>query len=186
MGSNAKGTVFLATMRFLRESFGEDGLGKVLARLSPEERERLEGSVLPSAWYPVSFLLDLMRATKAEFGASMPDLYARMGRSSADYSLTTVYSMVFKVSSPQWIISRASAVFSSYYDSGKMSVSENGKGSAVLEIADFAEPAPEFCERIRAWCGRVLEHCGAKAVRVEHTQCRCRGDATCRFKAAWS
>ena len=186
MVAHAKGTVFLATIRFLKESFGEEGLTKVLARLGPEERERMETPVLPSAWYPVSLLLAIMRAAKAEFGATMPDIYTRMGRSSADYSLSTVYSLVFKVSSPQWIVSRASAVFASYYDTGKMGAPENGKGFATVELSDFGESAPEFCERILGWSTRILEHCGAKRVKVEHLQCRCRGDRTCRFKATWT
>lgn len=185
MSSNAKGTVFISTVRFLKESFGEEGLQKVIARLAPDERQRMGAPILASAWYPVSLLLHIIQASRDEFGASVPDLCIKMGRASADYSLTTVYSMVFKVSSPQWIISRASAVFASYYDTGKMSVSENGKGSATLVITDFADPAPELCERIAGWCGRVLEHCGAHSVRIDHIQCRCRGGKTCQYKASW-
>jgi len=186
MGANAKGTVFLATIRFLKENFGEEGLQKILGRLNPEECQRMETPMLPSAWYPLSLLLSIMHAAKAEFGASMPDLYRQMGRSSADYSLSTAYSLVFKISSPQWIISRASAAFASYYDTGKMGAPENGKGFATVELSDFAEPAPEFCERIVGWCAQILDHCGAKSVKVEHIQCRCRGDRTCQFKATWT
>jgi predicted hydrocarbon binding protein len=186
MGANAKGTVFLATIRFIKESFGEEGLRKVLGRLNPEEHQRMETPILSSAWYPLSLLLSIMRAAKAEFGASMPDLYNQMGRSSADYSLSKVYSLVFKLSSPQWIVSRASVAFASYYNTGKMSAIENGKGFATVELSDFAEPAPEFCERIVGWCARILEHCGTKWVEVQHIQCRCRGDKTCRFKATWT
>jgi len=77
-------------------------------------------------------------------------------------------------------------VFASYYDTGKMAVPENSKGFAMVELSDFGEPAPEFCDRIVGWCSRVLEHCGCKWVKVEHVQCRCRGDRTCRFKATWN
>jgi hypothetical protein len=185
MGAHVKGTAFLGTTRFLKETFGEQGFQKIAERLSPEERERVQAPMLPSAWYPLSLLVAVMRAAKAEFGGTMPDIYREIGRASADYSLTTVYSLVFKVGSTQWIISRATAVFSSYYDTGKMVVSENGKGSATLEISDFSEPAPELCERIAGWCVRTLEHCGAKWARMEHPQCRCRGDGTCVFKATW-
>ena len=185
MGWHAKGSVLLGTIRFLRERFGEEGFQKVVARLDPEERQRLESPILPSVWYPLSFLLGIMRAAKAEFGASVPDIHSQMGRASADFALSSMYSMVFKITSTQWIISRAAAVFASYYDTGKMSVVENGKGFAVLEMIEFAEPAPELCERIGAWCARVLEQCGEKSVKVEHNQCRCRGDSTCRFTAQW-
>lgn len=186
MAGHTKGTTVLATIRFLKERFGDPGLERVTARLAEEDRARMQSPLLPSAWYPQSLLLGLMRGAKAEFGTQMPDLYRQIGRASADYSLSTVYSVVFKVSSTQWIISRAAAIFASYYDSGKMAVPENAKGMAMIELCDFAEPEPEFCERILGWCGRILEHCGEKNVQVEHVQCRCRGDKTCRFKATWS
>jgi hypothetical protein len=186
MAGRAKGTTVLATVRFLKEKFGQGGLEKIVARLGPEDRQRMETPVLPSAWYPLSLLLGLMRGAKAEFGSQMPDLYRQIGKASADYSLSAAYSVVFKVSSTQWIISRAATVFATYYDSGKMAVPENGKGMAVIELTDFAEPAPEFCERIAGWCVRILEHCGEKGVKVEHVKCRCRGDRTCQFKATWA
>ena len=60
----------------------------------------MEAVVLASAWYPVSFLLALMKAAKKEFGAEMPDIVTQIGRASADYAHTTVYKLVFKVGSP--------------------------------------------------------------------------------------
>lgn len=119
MGAHVKGTAFLGTTRFLKESFGEEGFKKITARLGPEDRERAEAPMLPSAWYSLALLVSVMRAAKDEFGDTMPNLYREIGRASADYSLTTVYSLVFKVGSTQWIISRATAVFASYYERGR-------------------------------------------------------------------
>jgi len=186
MPAHVKGTAFLSMTRFLRENFGEDGVRKIVGRLTPEEQERMGEPILPSAWLPLSLMVHVMRATHAEFGNKIPDIYRQMGRASADYSLTTTYSMIFKVTSTQWIVSRSAAIFQTYYDTGKMAVSENAKGYALLEITDFSEPYPELCERIAGWCERILEHCGAKWVKVEHSRCRCRGDACCAFKANWS
>ena len=186
MTAHVKGTSVIAMTRFLKESFGEQGIDKIAERLGTEDRERLKMPILPSAWLPISFMLAVMRAARSEFGNMMPDLYVRMGRASADYSLSTVYSMIFKVSSTQWIISRAAAVYANYYDTGKMSVVENGTGFAMLELNGAEEPAPELCDRLVGWCERVLEHCGAHWVKVDHSKCRCRGDAVCAFKASWS
>lgn len=186
MKTQVKGTAVLASIRFIKETFGEEGLATVKARLSPEDQERIDGVILASAWYPVSFLLAVMQAAKAEFSTKMPDLVTQMGRASADYAHTTVYKLVFKVGSTQWIISKASAIFSNYYDNGKMVVLESGSGFANVEVRDFGEPAPEFCERIGGWIERTFELSGAKNVQLRHVKCVCTGAKACRFEGTWS
>ena len=185
MKTQVKGTAVISTIRFIKEEFGEEGLAKVAKRLGTEDQSRMESVVLASAWYPVSFLLALMRAAKAEFGGAMPDLITRMGRASADYAHTTVYKLVFKVGSTQWIISKASAIFSNYYDQGKMVVTESGEGFANIELRDFGEPAPEFCERIAGWTVRNFELTGAKDVELRHVACTSKGAKVCRFEGTW-
>lgn len=186
MKTRVKGTAVTATIRFIKERFGEEGLAEVVRRLGPEDQACMESVILASAWYPVSFLLAVMQAAKAEFSANMPDLITRMGRASADYSHTTVYKLVFKIGSTQWIISKASAIFSSYYDNGKMVATERGSGFANIELRDFGEPAPEFCERIAGWIVRTFELSGAKNIQIHHVKCVCKGDKVCRFECTWS
>jgi hypothetical protein len=186
MKTQVKGTAVLASIRFVKEKFGEDGIAKVRARLDPEDQERLESTILASAWYPVSFLLAVMKGAKVEFGTQMPDVINQMGRASADYAHTTVYKLVFKVGSPQWIISKASVIFSSYYDRGQMVVTESGPGFANVEVREFGEPAPEFCERIAGWCVRTFELSGAKSVQLNHVKCVCKGAKACRFEGSWT
>lgn len=185
MKTQVKGTAVLGTIRFIKETFKEEGFAKVKARLSTEDRQRLDDVVLSSAWYPVSFLLAVMRAAKQEFGAGMPDIITRIGRASADYAHTTVYKLVFKIGSPQWIISKASPIFSSFYDHGQMVITESGKGFANVELREFGEPAPEFCERIAGWCVRTFELSGAKNVQLNHVSCVCSGGKVCRFEGTW-
>lgn len=186
MKTQVKGTAVLASIRFVKETFGEEGMAKVAAHLEPEDRERLESPILASAWYPVSFLLGIMKGAKREFGARMPDVVTQMGRASADYAHTTVYKLVFKVGSPQWIISKASVIFTSFYDRGQMVVTESGAGFANVELREFGEPAPEFCERIAGWIVRTFELSGAKSVKLDHVTCVCKGAKVCRFEGSWS
>jgi len=62
-----------------------------------------------------------------------------------------VYKIFFKVGSPEFIISRAARVFSSYYDTGELRIAESGPGRAVAELVGFEGGAPQFCERIFGW-----------------------------------
>jgi hypothetical protein len=180
-----KGTAVRASMRFLQERFGPAGVGPVLEKLDPKHRAELGSGVLDSVWYPMSLLLELMRAAVAVHGEGHPELIREMGRASAEYGVKGVYKVFFKVGSPQFIIGRASRVFSSYYDTGQIRVVESGPGRAVLDLAGFDAGAPEFCQRILGWMEKTVEMAGARNLEPAHSLCRHRGDEVCRFEGRW-
>ena len=140
--------------------------------------------LLDSVWYPMSLLLNLMRAADSVHGAAQPELPRQMGRASAEAGVRGVYRIFFKVGSPQFIISRAARVFASYYDTGRISVVESRPGRAVLDLVEF-EGSPEFCLRILGWMEKTMELAGAKHLVPDHSRCRHRGDAACRFEGTW-
>jgi hypothetical protein len=183
--TNVKGTAVVAALRYLRERFGESGLAAVIAQLEPSERTDLETGGLTSAWYPVSLLLRIMRTAESLFGSEERYIYRQMGRASADYAITTIYKIFFKVGSPQFVIARGSSVFSRYYSQGRLEIVETRHGHAAVDLLDFPDGAPEFCERIRGWMERTMELAGAQNLKSAHSLCRHRGDAVCRFEGYW-
>ena len=183
--TSIKGAAVVAGLRFLRETFGEAGLASVLGDLEPEDRAAFTDGGLVSAWYPVPLLLKLMRAAEARFGSQMAHICRHMGRASADYGLSTVYKIFFKVGSPQFIISRAARVISSYYSQGVLQIVASGPGFATVDLVDFPDGAPEYCERIRGWMERTMELAGASQLRSVRSLCVHRGDRVCRFSGYW-
>lgn len=184
--TNVKGTALTSTLRFVEERFGKDGLQAVRAELPAESRAILESGVLVSSWYPLPLLLAIMRSAQARFGAAQPDLYRQLGRASADYALTGVYRIFFRFGSPQFIISRAAAVWQKYYDTGEMAAVVAEKGHAVVEIRGFKDPAVELCERIGGWMERTLELSGAEVKHIIHEPCAARGGPVCRYEGWWT
>jgi hypothetical protein len=183
--TKVKGTAIVAALRYLREHFGENGAASVVAELDESDRAALEDGGLVSAWYPVSLLLRLMRAAEARFGSRERYIYRQMGRASADYAITTIYKIFFKVGSPQFVIARGSSVFSRYYSQGRLQIVESKSGRAAVDLLDFPDGAPEFCERIRGWMERTMELAGATNLKSAHSLCVHRGDSVCRFEGYW-
>ncbi len=180
--SEVKGTAVAASLRYASEKLGPQSYRRMLESLSEEERHVVENGILASGWYPVDMLVHVMEsAIKVSGDPHMPH---EMGRASADYSLTTIYKIFFKVGSPQFVISKAGAVFKTYYTAGQMNATVSEKGHAVLEATGF-ESNPLLCERITGWMERTLELSGAQGPRLVHTQCVCRGDALCRYEGRW-
>lgn len=180
-----KGTALSSTVRYIKEKFGDESVEKIIAGLGESDKAAIRSGVLVSSWYPFSLLVAIMRAAKKEYGGQAPDLYRDIGRASADYSLSTVYKIFFKVGSPQFIIGRAATVYSNFYTSGEMKVLESGKGFANVQITDFPEPCEEYCLRVWGWMERMLELTGARNIKAVHSKCRLRGDTLCLYTGTW-
>jgi hypothetical protein len=180
---NVKGTSLVSTVRYIQETHGQTGLKQVFAGLSPAERDLAEAGFLTSSWYPLDLLMKLTLLGKEQFGPKLPKA---LGKASADYALSRVYKIFFRVGSPQFIISRATAVYKNYYERGEMKAVVAEKGHAVVELSGIPSQAPEFCERLIGWQERMLELSGAKDVKVVHDLCLGRGDAVCRFEGWWA
>jgi hypothetical protein len=181
-----KGSALISVQRYVHEHFGEDEWRALLAALPPGESRPIEGGILVSAWYPFALFIRILQAAEALLGARVPRLQREMGRASAEYGLTTLYKIFFKVGSPQFIITRAARVWHSYYSSGEMTVRMSEDGHVVMELGGFEEPARELCERLPGFFERTLELSGVRAVRSVHDVCVHRGGAACRFELWWS
>jgi len=183
--AQVKGTAVQSSMRYVQERFGEGALAGVIEALPEADRKAFGHGALASSWYGMDAFLRFMQEAERQLGTQEPDVVRRMGRASCDYGVTTVYRIFFKVGSPEFIISRAARVFSSYYDSGELRIAESGPGRAVAELVGLEGGAPQFCERIFGWMQRTLELAGAKGLRSAHSSCVHRGDAVCRFEGTW-
>jgi hypothetical protein len=181
-----KGAPLLSCERYLGEHFGPEAWRRLLAELTPQERSELSPAVLATSRYPFALFLKVIRVAKQLFGGQEPRLHDKMGRASADYGLTTVYKIFFKVGSPQFIISKAPKVWKAYYNSGDLRSLVSEPGHAVMELAGFEEPALELCERLTGWFTRTLELAGAAEPKLVHTECVHRGAGTCRWEGWWS
>lgn len=180
---NVKGTALVSTIRYLTQTHGESGLRQVLTRLPRTDRERVERGFLVSGWYPVDLMMRITRLACEEFG---PETARALGAASADYALNVVYKIFFRVGSPQFTMSRATAMFRSYYDEGACRSVLAERGHGMVEVSGVLTPWPEFCERVHGWLRRVLELSGAQNVTIEHRSCIGRGDPLCLFEGRWS
>jgi hypothetical protein len=183
--TQVKGTAIASTLRFVRERFGPEAVALVRGDLEPALRASLPDEPLVSTWYPFSLLIALGRSAARRYGGGLTHFHRELGRASADYAMTTVYKIFFKLGSPQFVVSRAARVWRTYYDSGDMHAVTAEPGHAVIDLAGFSEPVPELCERLIGWMSRSVELAGGKGLRSAHSLCVLRGDDVCRFEGWW-
>ncbi len=183
--TRVKGTAVQSSLRFVRERFGAPAAEGVLRALPTEQRTRLRDTILASSWYPMEDLLAYMMEAERQLGQQDPQLLYDMGQASCDHGVTGVYKVFFKIGSPEFVTSRSARVFSSYYDTGALRLTESRDGFSAAEITGIEPSSPQLCQRFHGWMHRTLERAGAKNLRSQHTTCVHRGDPVCRFEGTW-
>lgn len=154
-----RGTAILGTLDFVRETWGEGEVSRVLEALSPATRELVAGSVpvTPDGWYDTRVVAELTRAADRAFGSGDLALGRSIGRFVAFRDVNRVFRWLYRLSGPDLIFSRFGRVWRTYYSDGRY-VFEGVRGrSAALRIEDWAGADPAICRRVEGWIERTLE-----------------------------
>src|SRR5277367_2122337 len=113
-----KGTLLVHLRAFVIREFGDRGWSNLLATLRPSDRQVLEGLVLVGGWEPVGVW---NRALESFLTANYSDPAGNMSRLAkfvADRDLNTLFRLVLKVGSPDFILSRTASLYNRYFDAG--------------------------------------------------------------------
>lgn len=182
--ARAKGSVLIATCRFLEEEGGESLLEEVLGRLAPEERRRVEAAE-PTDEVPFTLPLALWEAADAVLGREDPGWMERAGAFSIEGAGRASYAGILRKESPRTFLTQPVSLFRLYYHGGDMEVVRQEPGHVVLRLVGFDEAALPFCRRQTGGLRRALELAGGRDTAVEHVRCAVEGDAFCEWDLRW-
>lgn len=181
-GVHAKGTIILARLSFVQETYPEDWQ-RYLSSLAPATREAFEAGFLKSSFYPIEMLFDASRTAERLFGTGSRSLQKGIAAYSARMNMPTVYKIFLRLGSPEFMVKRFARIWGSMYDSGVAS-SEARDGHAAVEVRAFGAPDPLHCEGTTGFMEECLRIVGVDGS-VAHTKCRCEGADVCRWEAVW-
>jgi len=158
-----------------------------LNSLSPESRKIMANPVYSTGWYPVKeAAVEPTEKIGLLFFKSKIEAAWESGKYSAESTLKGVYRIFIKASSPQYIISRASKVFTTYYRPCNMEVIESTDKSVLVHITEFGEPNPIVEYRIGGWMEKALELSGCKEVKVFIRKSLTKGDPVTEYSIRWN
>ncbi len=180
-----KGMALMALDAFVKSNF-PDRREEWLAALPPGARDVYSHSVLASDMYPLYDTLIEPTQKVCDLFYNGDDRGAwETGVHSSSYALKGIYKVFFKIGSPQFIIDRASRVFSTYYPNAELRVAGFHSRRCVLHIVKFPEPYRILEINIAGWIYGTLGLFGFKNGKVEITKSLARGDAVTEFTAEW-
>jgi len=186
--AKTKGSILISRLKYVREVAKEEGLARVLSRLSSEDRSTLEGWLLHSRWYPMDLNLRLDEAIAAELSPGNPkQVFFAMGVASADANLAPggPHRHFVRESDPHFLLSRAPQIYATYYAAGRRTYEKTGDRAAVLRTFDAESVCETDCLTVVSWHVRAIELCGGRNASVTETQCRARGAPHCEYHCRW-
>jgi len=184
---DVKGTAIISIPEFINRKFGKEGLNRWLNTLTENARKVYGCSILAGSWYPLKEIM-------VEPTRKMCELFYRgdlkgaweAGRSSADFGLKGVYKIFVKFGSPEFLIRKASAIFTSYYQPSEMKVVVQEDKKAVVHITQFSEASSLIENRIAGWMERAMEISGCKNVKVSIPQSLAKGGPYTEIVVTWA
>ena len=182
-----KGSVLRSRLAMAEEIAPEGGLDRVLERMTPEDRETLQG-LLAASWYPFDLGRRLDAAIVEELGGGRPEFFETLGEASAEKNLGPegVHRRFLTSGDPHAFLAKAPLVYSFYYDQGRREYEKAGEREAVLTTYDAETYSAPDCSTVVGWYRRALEMCGVNDPSVVEEECRAKGGQVCRYRLTWS
>jgi len=184
--ASLKGVIPFHLNQYLLSNFGEDGLGRVCAGLSPSAAQMLRTPVAHQ-WYPhADFLAAEEQACKLFYGGNYAEAW-RFGAYNMEESIAKVYRFLFRFLSPELLMQKSAKLWSTFMDTGRLEFQSLGTSASVMRAIDVRPASTIWCHEMRGALLGALSVCktpeGQRS--VTETECVFRGGTCCRFESRW-
>jgi hypothetical protein len=153
-----KGTALRTTRDFVKTNFPAS-YNKWVDTLTPEAKNLFSSTIDATAWYPfkegytipVGKIIELFYNGDKRLGGDV------LGSWSAELGLKGFYKVFLLIASPQFLLQRASKIFTTFYEPSVVEASITGSNDAILRIIRFDEIDEAVEYRIAGWTRKALE-----------------------------
>lgn len=178
---NVRGAAFLARKALLTREKGEAAWREFVTRYAQKDPFFKE-PVLAITNIPAEKFLAFNDALVQRFHFGEPDAYWTLGEKSAEWAFGEGQMKgVFKPGEYRRFLFGASAIWSSYFDSGSYKVS-NGAGYTDVTIRDVPLKHPYFELSVMGFLKRGVELLGAHDVKYERLSGPSKGDDLIHYR----
>jgi hypothetical protein len=191
-----RGASLLGTLDYTRRTFGEDGLRRAMARVTPETRQAIgdpaSPTILTQGWYDCRLVSDLTRAVDQACGQGDLALARAAGKHVAFEDVNRFFKWLLRLTGPTMLFTRAASVWNNYHSAGLYVVDTLEERRARIRIENWDSADPVICKRVEGWIERALElTLGSGGQPVIHEQAHLATDpavsphAFCLYVAEW-
>ena len=108
-----------------------------------------------------------------------------MGSWSAEVGLKGFYKVFLLIASPQFLLQRASKIFTTFYEPSEVEASIIGSNDAILRIIKFDDIDEAVEYRIAGWTRKALELANCREPSYVITKALSKGDDSTEIHFHW-
>ncbi len=180
-----KGTAVKPIVQFVKDQFPLQ-YNEWLRALPESSRNIMANYISLTNWYELkTSLIVPTRLIGEMFYNDIEKGAFELGVYSSNMAIKGIYKVLVKVSSPGFIVNRASGIIESYYRPVILDVTEKSKNHAVLTIIDFPEPDVVIDYRIFGWIKNTMEMSSFRMPTVELIKSMGKGDIVTEYLVKW-
>lgn len=172
---------------FMERYLGEEGWKDFLRRVDPSIAEVMRSEFVALAWYPfrmVTGLVAALDATGKMIGKK--DAIADMTTFNLDHATRGIFRAVFKLGSPEFMVSRSDHVWRKFYSNGIMTVPLAKRGEAVVRLQAVPDMTPLYSVTVMHSLRAVITKAGGRVTSAEMEGDLARGDDQSDFHFRWA
>jgi hypothetical protein len=179
-----RGSSFLSTIRFVKETYGAEAHDRVLAALPVQCAATFLGPMRDASWKPIEDLLAYMETAKALLAPGDAAFHKNVGLFVGHQMARSAFR-IFLGSDPLTSISRSAFMWRFLYDAGRVEIASREPGRIVMRIHDFQPPSRAICERVVGFLTGCMDVVQARNGAVRETACVFEGDAYHEWTGTW-
>ncbi|MDW7691928.1 hypothetical protein R9C00_15705 [Flammeovirgaceae bacterium SG7u.111] len=184
--TKVKGTAIITTRDYVKREYSTQ-YTQWLASLPADSRILLEGVIDSSSWYDMekAYIIPSQKVIDLFFDGDMEKGSKEMGINSAAHALKGVYKAFLLLSTPQFLMTKASKIFTTYFEPTEIVLSEKGRKHLAVRILKFPMINEIVEYRIAGWMNKALEMANCKELVFERRASLAKGDEFTEFAFEW-
>jgi len=162
-----KGSAVKVTYDYVKNYF-PDRLNEWIQSLPNESKTIFQKPIYATEWFPLSesVIIPTRQVGVMFFNSNEIEAGLAIGRYSAEMALKGIYKIFVRISTPQFVLSRATSVFSTYYNHAEITIIETSSNKAILDFNQFERKDELIMHRVSGWIEKTLDITLKKSIKM--------------------
>lgn len=188
LSGRCKGSILVHLRAYADAAYGKEAWVDMVRYAPSDDRAVLDGIIIAGGWYPVGVWNRALGALISRHTVALDAEMRKVAGYIADRDLNSVYKMILRLGSPEFLLRRTDSLWSRYFDSGRFTHQElePHRFKLMLDAPSGANTpdrltcGPGVC----SWIEMGMKHTGVEG-RVQHVECRFDNGNRCEYVATW-
>jgi hypothetical protein len=184
--ARVKGTGWKGIYEYLIKTNGTEGFERLLAALSPEDRDLFSKGILPVSWIDYGTFVRVLLTADKVLGKGDKSWLKAAETYSAWHDLRGIYRAFISLTSPEFVLGNIGRFWGQYFDEGQLTIAWRGEKSGALKLVNVSHmPLYHEYDHIPYMEEAFRMTQRGKNIRGTHPKCLARGDDHCLYEFHW-